>query len=190
MGKIMAYLNELKRRTGYTQNQLAELTGIAYGTVPRYFTDTEDDSANFEIVRKLVTVMGGSLDELAGIAPKQVEINAEQLTADGYTDAERKVILRWAGNEIARNYQSIVAGLESRLAEKDERLSHRTGLMAEEHQRAKDDIAAERRRAQETILYERKRSHLCMIIAFASLGLLAGLFICDFLMPTVGWIQR
>lgn len=190
MGRITAYLNQLKNQTGYTQQQLSDLTGIPFGTVPKYFGSMDDDSANFEIVRKLVTAMNGSLDELAGIAPKQLEINEEKLTADGYTDSEKKAILRWAGSEIARNYQAIVASLEARLSEKDERLSHRTGLMVEEHQRAKDDIAAERRRAQESILYERKRSKVCMIIAFASLGLLAGLFICDFLMPTVGWIQR
>lgn len=190
MGRISTYLNELKNRTGYTQQQLSEITHIPSGTLPKYFSAMDDDSANFEIVRKLVVAMDGSLDELAGIAPKQLVINEEKLTEDGYTESEIRAILRWAGSEIARNYQAIVASLEARIAEKDERLAHRTGLMAEEHQRSKDDIAVERRRAQEIILYERKRSQLCLIVAFVSLGLLAGMFICDFLMPTVGWIQR
>lgn len=179
MGKITTYLNALKNQTGYTQQQLAELTDIPLGTLPKYFGAMEDEAANFEIVRKLVMAMHGSLDELAGIAPKQLEINEEKLTEDGYTESEIKAILRWAGSEISRNYQAIVAGLEARLAEKDERLLHRTGLVEIEH-----------RRAEEQILYERKRSQICMIIAFASLGLLAGLFIVDFLLPTVGWIRR
>lgn len=190
MGRISRYLNELKSKTGYTQQQIAEITGIPIGTVPRYFADMDDDTANFEIVRKLVSAMGGSLDELAGIAPKQLEINAEKHCADGYTDAERKVILRWAGNEISRSYQAIVAGLEARIAEKDERLSHRTGLMEVEHQRAREDVAAERQRAMIEIQHERKRSMICLVVAFASLGTLAGLFVIDFLLPTVGWIRR
>lgn len=69
MGRISQYLNDLKARTGYTQQQLSDVTGIPAGTLPRYFTDMDDDSANFEIVRKLVVAMCGSLDELAGIAP-------------------------------------------------------------------------------------------------------------------------
>lgn len=179
MGKISAYLSMLKNQTGYTQQQLAELTDIPPGTLPRYFGAMDDEAANFETVRKLVVAMHGSLDELAGIAPKQLKINEYKLTEDGYTESEIKAILRWAGSEISRSYQTIVAGLEARIAEKDERLLHRTGLVEIEH-----------RRAEEQILYERKRSQICMIIAFASLGLLAGLFIVDFLLPTVGWIQR
>lgn len=190
MGRISQYLNELKARTGYTQQQLSEITGIPIGTVPRYFADMDDDSANFEIVRKLVVAMNGSLDELAGIAPPPVEVDEEKLTEDGYTESEIKAILRWAGSEISRSYQAVVASLEARIAEKDERLSHRTGLVEEEHQRAKEDIAAERQRAMMEIQHERKRSLICLVVAFVALGTLAGLFIIDFLLPTVGWIQR
>lgn len=179
MGKISQYLNELKVRTGYTQQQLSEITGIPIGTIPRYFADMDDDSANFETVRKLVVAMHGSLDELAGIAPKQLEINEEKLSIDGYTETERKAILRWAGSEIARNYQTIVSGLEARLAEKDDRLSYRSGQIEEEH-----------RRAQEEILYERNRSRTATIVSYITLGLFVLLFFCDFLLPTVGWIRR
>lgn len=179
MGRISQYLNDLKSRSGYTQQQLSEITGIPIGTVPRYFADMDDDSANFEIVRKLVVAMNGSLDELAGIEPKQLEISEEKLTEDGYTESEIKAILRWAGSEIARNYQAIVASLEARIAEKDERISHRSGL-----------VEVEQLRAQEEIGYERRRSRISLIVSYVSLGILAGLFIVDFLLPTVGWIRR
>lgn len=178
MGRISQYLNELKTRTGYTQQQISEITGIPIGTVPRYFADMEDDSANFEIVRKLVVAMHGSLDELAGIAPKRPEISEKQLSADSYS-------------EIVRNYQAIVASLEARLSEKDERILHRTDLAAVEHQRAKDDIAAERLRSENEIRHERKCSMICLVVAFAALGILvAGLFILDFFLPAAGWIRR
>lgn len=70
MGRISTYLNELKSRTGYTQQQLSDISGVSLGTIPRYFADMDDESANFEIVRKLVVAMNGSLDELAGLASR------------------------------------------------------------------------------------------------------------------------
>ncbi len=179
MGRISQYLNDLKARTGYTQQQLSELTGIPIGTVPRYFGDMDDDSASFEVVRKLVIAMHGSLDELAGIAPKQLEINQEKLTEDGYTESEIKAILRWAGSEIARNYQAIVAGLEARLAEKDARISHRSEQVEDAH-----------RRAEEAIGYERRRARTAAVISYITLSLFVLLFFVDFLLPTVGWIRR
>lgn len=148
------------------------------GTIPKYFADMDDESANFEIVRKLVVAMHGSLDELAGIAPKQLIINEEKLTGDGYTESEIKAILHWAGNEIAHNYQAIVAGLEACLNEKDTRLTDRAGIMEQEH-----------RRAQEEIQHERNRANTATVISYVVLGLFALLFICDFLIPTIGWIQ-
>lgn len=178
MGRITQYLNQLKSKTGYTQQQLSDLTEIPIGTLPRYFGSMDDDAANFEIVRKLVVAMHGSLDELAGIAPKQLAINEKKLTDDGYTESEIKAILRWAGNEIARNYQAIVAGLEARLSEKDTRLTDRAGVMEQEH-----------RRAQEEILHERKRAMTATVISYVVLGLFVVLFLCDFLLPTIGWIQ-
>lgn len=179
MGRISAYLNRLKNESGYTQQQLSEISGIPLGTVPKYFGDMDDDTANFEIVRKLVVAMNGSLDELAGIAPKQLVINEEKLTDDGYTESEIKAILRWAGNEIARNYQAIVAGLEARLSEKDTRITDRASLMEQEH-----------RRAQEEIMHERKRAMTATVISYVVLGLFVMLFICDFLLPNIGWIRH
>lgn len=179
MGKISAYLNRLKNQTGYTQQQLSDISGVPLGTIPKYFGAMDDDSANFEIVRKLVIAMHGSLDELAGIAPKQIEINEEKLTEDGYTESEIKAILRWAGSEISRNYQAIVAGLEARLTEKDERLTHRSSLVEAEH-----------KRAQEEIIHERNRAKVATVVSYVTLGLFVLLFLCDFMLPTVGWIQR
>lgn len=77
MGRISTYLRTLKARTGYTQQQLSDISGVPVGTIPHYFADLDDDSANFEIVRKLVVAMHGSLDELAGIAvPSPAEAHA------------------------------------------------------------------------------------------------------------------
>lgn len=93
-------------------------------TIEKYFSGINDDSANFEIVRRLVATMGGSLDELAGIG----------------TGAERDL----------GAYQMVVAGLEARLGEKDERISARWRLAEKERERAEEEIAYERRRARAT----------------------------------------
>ena len=187
---ITPYLRKLKEKRGLTQQQIADAADVPIGTIGRYFSGIDDESASYEIVRKLVTHLGGSLDELAGIAPPDVAVDEDKLTADGYTETENKAILRWAGSEISRTYKAIVAGLEARLNEKDERLTHRDALVAEEHRRAAEDIAHERKRAMEGIAHERKRAHIASVISYVVLGLFVLLFCLDFLMPSVGWIQR
>ena len=188
--KVCEYLRWLKESGDYTQQQLSDLTGVPMGTIPKYFTNMDDESASFETVRKLVMAMGGSLDELAGIQPKPIEVSPEKLTEDGFTKPEIKVILRWAGSQIAHSYQAVIAGLEARLSEKDERLSHRSSLLENEHQRALEEVAVERKRAAEEIQHERKRAQTASIISYAALALFVCLFIIDFLVPTMGWIQR
>ncbi len=177
--KISRYLQDLKDRTGFTQQQLSDLTGIPSGTIPKYFSSMDDDAANFETVRKLVTAMGGSLDELAGIAPPKPAVDEEKLTEDGFTESEIKAILRWAGSEISRTYQLVVTGLEERLNERSNSISHRDSLVEEE-----------KKRAQETIREERKRAKMATIVSYITLGLFVVLFFMDFLMPAFGWIRR
>lgn len=146
-------MRSLKDKTGYKQQQLADKTGINAGTLSRYFAGIDDDSANFETVRKLVMCMGGSLDELAGM----------EAGADRDLDA----------------YQLVVAGLEARLDEKDERISARWRLAEKERERAGEEIA-----------YERRRARAAIIISYVALGLFALLFLLDFLLPSMGWIRR
>ena len=89
--KVCEYLRWLKESGNYTHQRLSDLTGIPYGTIPKYFSGLEDESASFEIVRKLVMAMGGSLDKLAGIRPKSVETNSNKMTEDGFAESEIKV---------------------------------------------------------------------------------------------------
>lgn len=122
-------------------------------TIGKYFSGINDDSANFEIVRRLVATMGGSLDELAGIG----------------TSAERDL----------GAYQLVVAGMEARLGEKDERISARWRLAEKERERAEAEIA-----------YERRRARAAIIISYVALGLFALFFLLDFLLSSMGWIRR
>lgn len=143
----------LKEKDGRTQSELAEAANVNASTIGKYFSGINDDSANFEIVRRLVATMGGSLDELAGME----------------TGAERDL----------GAYQMVVAGLEARLGEKDERISARWNLAEKERERAEAEIA-----------YERRRARAAIIISYVALGLFALFFLLDFLLSSMGWIRR
>ena len=150
MGRISAYLNAMKDKNNLTQRQLADMTGIPVGTLPRYFGALDDDAANFEVVRKLVVAMHGSLDELAGIPLRQAEHDESA-------------------------YKAVVAGLEARLDEKNDRIRHRAELPDDEQQRSER---------------ETRRANRATLIACIIGALFVLLVFIDALLPTRGWILR
>lgn len=150
MGRISAYLNAMKDKNNLTQQQLADMTGIPVGTLPRYFGALDDDAANFEVVRKLVVAMHGSLDELPGIPLRQAEHDESA-------------------------YKAVVAGLEARLDEKNDRIRHRAELLDDEQQRSER---------------ETRRANRATLIACIIGALFVLLVFIDALLPTRGWILR
>ncbi|MCI5545646.1 MAG: helix-turn-helix transcriptional regulator [Clostridiales bacterium] len=150
MGRISAYLNAMKDKNNLTQRQLADMTGIPVGTLPRYFGALDDDAANFEVVRKLVVAMHGSLDELPGIPLRQAEHDESA-------------------------YKAVVAGLEARLDEKNDRIRHRAELLDDEQQRSER---------------ETRRANRATLIACIIGALFVLLVFIDALLPTRGWILR
>ena len=150
MGRISAYLNALKDKNNLTQQQLADMTGIPVGTLPRYFGALDDDAANFEVVSKLVVAMHGSLDELPGIPLRQAEHDESA-------------------------YKAVVAGLEARLDEKNDRIRHRAELLDDEQQRSER---------------ETRRANRATLIACIIGALFVLLVFIDALIPTRGWILR
>ena len=150
MGRISAYLNAMKDKNNLTQRQSADMTGIPVGTLPRYFGALDDDAANFEVVRKLVVAMHGSLDELAGIPLRQAEHDESA-------------------------YKAVVAGLEARLDEKNDRIRHRAELLDDEQQRSER---------------ETRRANRATLIACIIGALFVLLVFIDALIPTRGWILR
>lgn len=145
--KVCEYLRWLKESGDFTQQQLSDKTGVPMGTIPKYFSGMDDESASFETVRKLVMVMGGSLDQLAGIRSDP----APDPTGDR---------------------SAVIAGLEAHLSDKRR-------WMSEDHEHM-----------QSVILYERRRARIACAVSYAALGLFAILFFLDFLIPSIGWIQR
>lgn len=140
----------MKDKNNLTQRQLADMTGIPVGTLPRYFGALDDDAANFEVVRKLVVAMHGSLDELAGIPLRQAKHDESA-------------------------YKAVVAGLEARLDEKNDRIRHRDELLDDEQQRSER---------------ETRRANRATLIACIIGALFVLLVFIDALLPTRGWILR
>lgn len=126
------------------------------GTVGKYLAGIADEAAGYDAVRRLVVCLGGSLDELAGI-------RADEHKADGDAD---------------QAYKAVIAGLEARLDEKDERIEHRGRIATEDHQRAEEAIA-----------YERRRARIAMAVSYIVMGLIVLMFVVDWMVPTVGWIR-
>lgn len=147
-------MRSLKDRKGYTQQFISDETGVPIGTIGKYFSGIDDESASFEIVRKLVVLLGGTLDELAGIDHPQPEHDESA-------------------------YMAVVAGLEARLDEKDDRIKHRAELLDHEQERSDRSIERETRRANRATL------------AACIIGVLFIIFIfADVLWPTRGWFIR
>lgn len=65
-------LNEMKKASGMTTQQIADRSGVPFSTVSRIFTG-RTENPNFVTIRDLVKAMGGSLDDLAGIEVKRPE---------------------------------------------------------------------------------------------------------------------
>lgn len=154
--KVTTYLRQLKEARGYTQQQIADESGVPIGTIGKYFSALDDESASYEIIRKLVVCLGGSLDEMAGI-------RSDEHKADGGADEA---------------YRAVIAGLEARLDEKDERIAHRGRIASEDHERAEEAIA-----------YERRCARMAMAISYIVIGLFALMFFIDWMVPTLGWIR-
>ena len=62
-------LNQYKDEAGMSNHDISERSGVPLGTVNRIRAGTTENSS-FEAIAAIVRVLGGSLDELAGIPTK------------------------------------------------------------------------------------------------------------------------
>lgn len=90
---IRVQLKEMKEKSGLTNKELAELSGVSLPTVNRIMSG-QTDIPNYQTVCDLVMAMGGSLDDLAGITPK-AEIHSEESGANEMYIAIIKEKDRW-----------------------------------------------------------------------------------------------
>lgn len=62
----MNYIDKLHRRTNMTHQQISDKSGVPIGTVSRVMSGQTKDPS-FATVASIVTALGGSLDQMAGI---------------------------------------------------------------------------------------------------------------------------
>lgn len=73
---VKDYLNELKNKGNFSWSDLSNLSGLPDATIRKIFSGETADP-RLETVAKLVTAMGGSLDELVSGRKKEgVQMNA------------------------------------------------------------------------------------------------------------------
>jgi predicted transcriptional regulator len=74
--KVRTYLTALKEAGNFTSEDIANLSGIPVSTVRNIVTGKTPD-ARFGTVAKIITAMGGDLNELVGYEKKkEIEVNS------------------------------------------------------------------------------------------------------------------
>ena len=81
---VKDYLNTLKIKGNFTYTDISKLSGIPEPTVRKIFSGETADP-RFETIVKLVSSMGGSMDDIAG-GKKEIEIenNAVMVLKEAY----------------------------------------------------------------------------------------------------------
>lgn len=81
---VTEYLNTLKIKGNFTYTDISKLSGIPEATVRKIFSGETADP-RFETIVKLVTSMGGSMDDIAGAKKgSEIENNAVMVLKDAY----------------------------------------------------------------------------------------------------------
>lgn len=119
-------LKELKKKTGKSSKQIAELTNLPERTVIRIFSG-DTDNPYVDTLHRIVTVLGGSLDDI--LADTKVVVATERLVevkeSANVIEAERDML---AGENQLLKEQ--VAALTAEIDLLSKELKHKEELLA------------------------------------------------------------
>lgn len=76
---VREYLTSLKNKGNFSWSELSEMSGLPDATIRKIFSGETADP-RFETVARLVTAMGGSLDEILGKAKPEMKAEASAVT--------------------------------------------------------------------------------------------------------------
>ena len=83
---VKNYLNALKNKGKFTYEDISNLSGIPIATIRKIFSGETPDP-RFDTVAKLVSAMGGSMDEvLENKVEKDIEMNALLVLKETYEE--------------------------------------------------------------------------------------------------------
>ena len=100
---VIEKLKTLKNQSNITITELSNLSGIPETTIRRIFSGETPDP-RFDTVFKLVTAMGGSLDEFVG-ASKKMEIESNVITS-------LKELYETRLNDVKDHYKFLIDSLQ------------------------------------------------------------------------------
>lgn len=107
------YLEDVRKSSGLTHQQISELSGIPVGTVSRIFAGQTKDPG-MVTVAGIVLAMGGSLDELFGEVRTKIQNEVTTSPKESISDAYDKA-LEASRNAYQNAYSSIQAQHEIEL---------------------------------------------------------------------------
>ena len=92
---LAEYLSNLKSKRNLTLTQIAEISGVPFGTVQRIMSGSTENPA-FQAVVDVIKALGGSVDVYAGIASESEKPSQEDRVIDIYSrivrDQNKKII--------------------------------------------------------------------------------------------------
>lgn len=112
---VREYLTSLKNKGNFSWNDLSEMSGLPDATIRKIFSGETADP-RFETVVKLVTAMGGSLDEIINEEKgEEVEMNAIIAIKEVYeariADLKESAAEHTSSLKKDKKYLAIVAGV-------------------------------------------------------------------------------
>jgi transcriptional regulator with XRE-family HTH domain len=124
-------LKELKKKTGMSSKQIAEKTSLPERTVTRIFSG-DTDNPYMDTIQRIVTVLGGSLDEI--FADTKVVVATESLVEVKETaivaEAERDLVA--AENEALKQRNAELTAEIAVLRDKVEALRDKVDTLKDE----------------------------------------------------------
>jgi transcriptional regulator with XRE-family HTH domain len=155
---LSEYINKLKALKGFTNAQTASASGVSESTVSR-LTRGDFKTADFDSVLRVITALGGSLDEAAGI------VRESQNVSNGTP---------------ALDIEAYLSSVEARASQTFMRhFEEHTNII---HRERVESL-------REIIAHKDKTIRMLLIALFVALGILVGQWILDALIGTSGWVR-
>lgn len=166
---IAGKIKEMKIRSGMTNQQVADKSGVPIGTVNRVMAD-QVQNPNFETISAIVMALGGSIDEVVGHTPTIVSLGnaaeAEQSSQPEQVVPQEQLQQKespadYVPSDLVRGYEML---LEERLKV----------------------IAAKNQIIEEKNQWIKRLFILCCILV----AIIIGVLIFDMANPNLGYFQR
>ena len=166
---IAGKIKEMKIRSGMTNQQVADKSGVPIGTVNRVMAD-QVQNPNFETISAIVMALGGSIDEVVGHTPTIVPLGnaaeAEQSSQPEQVVPQEQLQQKESPADYVQS--DLVRGYEMLLEERLKVIAAKNQIIEEKNQ------------------WIKRLFILCCILV----AIIIGVLIFDMANPNLGYFQR